>query len=466
MVGGTEEQQAAIGEQFEACAPGIKIVPHYEATLLGSPLSREGIPKAIKEKSAALERLRMNLRHIGKHSSLFLLKNCFMLPKLLYCLRTVPTWECIEELKTFDKTQKLILEDTLNIALDDESWTQATLPVRDGGLGIRKAEDLAIPAYCSSLHASKSLADTLLPNEMALNTNMENSAAQTWSRVSGTSEVPTEPARQRSWDKLIIGRTYQSLIQGSTSIANQARLTAVVGPCAGAWLEATPIAALGTRLDDEAVRIAISLRLGCTVVVPHTCKCATAVLQDGLHGLDCNKCPGGRNARHSELNALVHRSLSAAGRPSILEPRGMAREDGRQPDGLTLFPWHRGKPLVWDVTCVSTLAPSHVQQSITQPGAAAAHAEDRKRTKYSDLATNYHFTPLGFETIGHWGPSTIEFVGELGRLLAHTTGEPRSTAFLRQRLSVAIQRGNAAAVRGTVPAGGEFSELFNLPFEF
>ena len=75
------------------------------------------------------------------------------------------------------------------------------------------------------------------------------------------------------------------------------------------------------------------------------------------------------------------------------------------------------------------------------------------------------FTPLGFETVGHWGPSTVSFVQELGRLLAQETGEPRSTAFFRQRLSVAIQRGNAAAVRGTVPEGGGFSEIFNLPFE-
>ena len=67
--------------------------------------------------------------------------------------------------------------------------------------------------------------------------------------------------------------------------------------------------------------------------------------------------------------------------------------------------------------------------------------------------------------MGHWGPGALKFVSELGKLLAQTTGEPRSTAFLRQRLSIAIQRGNAAAVRGTVPEGAGLSELFNLPFD-
>ena len=100
-----------------------------------------------------------------------------------------------------------------------------------------------------------------------------------------------------------------------------------------------------------------------------------------------------------------------------------------------------------------------------RPGAAATKAEDRKREKYRDLEGNYLFTPLGFETIGQWGDSTITFVEKLGSRLAHVSGEPRSTMFLRQRLSVAIQRGNAAAVRGTVPAGATMTELFNLPQE-
>ena len=154
------------------------------------------------------------------------------------------------------------------------------------------------------------------------------------------------------------------------------------------------------------------------------------------------------------------------GKPSILEPSGMTQNDGRRPDGLTLFPWSGGKPLVWDVTCVSTLAQSHVQDSLLQPGAAASKAEEEKTRKYEDLTNNYCFTPLGFETTGHWGPTAISFIKDLGRLLFQASGEPRSTAFLRQRLSIAIQRGNAAAVRGTVPEGAGLFELSSLPSAF
>jgi len=43
------------------------------------------------------------------------------------------------------------------------------------------------------------------------------------------------------------------------------------------------------------------------------------------------------------------------------------------------------------------------------------------------------------------------FVAELGRRMAAVTGDLRETAFLRQRLSVAIQRCNAIACRGSIP---------------
>ena len=114
---------------------------------------------------------------------------------------------------------------------------------------------------------------------------------------------------------------------------------------------------------------------------------------------------------------------------------------------------------------MSTLASSHLQLSVVEAGSAAAQAEEKKVVKYRDLQNAYHFTPLGFETLGHWGPAALKFVHELGVLLTQATGEPRSTSFLKQRLSVAIQRGNAAAVRGKVPEGIGFNEIFHLPFE-
>ena len=44
------------------------------------------------------------------------------------------------------------------------------------------------------------------------------------------------------------------------------------------------------------------------------------------------------------------------------------------------------------------------------------------------------------------GPKSMALLREVGRRVAAETGEPRSTDYLLQRLSVAVQRGNCASV--------------------
>ena len=60
----------------------------------------------------------------------------------------------------------------------------------------------------------------------------------------------------------------------------------------------------------------------------------------------------------------------------------MARQDGKRPDGLTLIPWQRGKPLTWDVTVAHTLVDSYVSAMARSGGAAAEQAAGRKIAKY------------------------------------------------------------------------------------
>ena len=102
--------------------------------------------------------------------------------------------------------------------------------------------------------------------------------------------------------------------------------------------------------------------------------------------------------------------------------------------------------LAWDATCANTFAESHVLSAASTPGAAAREAEDKKRKKYSDLAQRFRFEPLSFETAGACGPSTKMFVRELGARMTSVSGDPRETAWLWQRLALAIVRGNAASI--------------------
>ena len=71
--------------------------------------------------------------------------------------------------------------------------------------------------------------------------------------------------------------------------ADMARLKAVAAPHAGDWLNAPPITAIGLRLSDEAIRVAVGFRMGCITCQRHMCICGTMVDARGLHGLSCRK---------------------------------------------------------------------------------------------------------------------------------------------------------------------------------
>ena len=65
-------------------------------------------------------------------------------------------------------------------------------------------------------------------------------------------------------------------------------------------------------------------------------------------------------------------------------------------------------------------------------------------------AITHAFVPLAFESLGAWGVHCQQFVSELGRRITIITGDARETSYLRQRLSIAVQKGNAIACRGTL----------------
>ena len=60
------------------------------------------------------------------------------------------------------------------------------------------------------------------------------------------------------------------------------------------------------------------------------------------------------------------------------------------------------------------------------------------------------------------GPSSLKFVKELGGRIALSNGEPRSTNYLLQSLGMAIQRGNAMSIVGTLPSQRKLDEIYYL----
>ena len=136
------------------------------------------------------------------------------------------------------------------------------------------------------------------------------------------------------------------------------------------------------------------------------------------------------------------------------EPVSLVRQDGKRPDGATLLPWARGKPLTWDITVHDTYAESHLHDTAYRPGATVDKAATNKIkiSKYCDLADSHLFFPLATETAGTWNQMAVELVQEIGRRITMVTEDTRDIAFLFQRLSIALQRGNALSFISTFTA--------------
>ena len=177
--------------------------------------------------------------------------------------------------------------------------------------------------------------------------------------------------------------------------------------------------------------------------------------------MSCRK-SSGRHSRHNALNDLIKRSLATAEIPSRLEPSSLSRSDGKRPDGLSMMPWKQGRCLVWDVTCPDTLALSHLNHAFSGPGAVASVAETKKRSKYVEISRTFHLIPIAVETLGALGDDAAAFFSDLGSRIKTVTNEHRSFAYLMQRVSVAIQRGNAACILGTVQSDADLDAVYDL----
>jgi len=120
------------------------------------------------------------------------------------------------------------------------------------------------------------------------------------------------------------------------------------------------------------------------------------------------------------------------------------RQDGKRPDGTTILPWSRGRPLAWDVTVPDTYADSHVVNTAREAGAAANHAATNKNTKYSQLAV------LGVLVCSFRWPLRQGIHGTIRRWNWYRRledGRPTLQAMLRVHLPV------PSAVRGITEGG-------------
>jgi hypothetical protein len=53
-----------------------------------------------------------------------------------------------------------------------------------------------------------------------------------------------------------------------------------------------------------------------------------------------------------------------------------------------------------------------------------------------------HFVLIAVETFGSWGSIGHKFITEIGKTISGISKNPKSTSFIFQAISMAVQRGN------------------------
>ena len=132
---------------------------------------------------------------LQSHDALMMLWNSISVPNLLYTLRTS---ECSDSprLMEFDNLQRKCITDVINMNMNDNQWTQTTLPVKVGGLGICSVAVLAPSAFLALAAGTLQIQNDILP--VRLHSQVDSSKVRTvdaWKKLTA-SEVPTE-AKQR-----------------------------------------------------------------------------------------------------------------------------------------------------------------------------------------------------------------------------------------------------------------------------
>ena len=88
-----------------------------DLTQLGAPVLPYSIEGVLNPKLESLDLMANRLAEIDKHDALFLLRQCFAIPKMTYFLRTGLCYLKPEILESYDQVIKKALTNILNLQL-------------------------------------------------------------------------------------------------------------------------------------------------------------------------------------------------------------------------------------------------------------------------------------------------------------------------------------------------------------
>jgi hypothetical protein len=382
---------------------------------------------------------------------LALLRSCAATCKIMHLLRCHSPFEAIEAAESFDDDIADTLEQICSHPLPQRARQQACLPISRGGLGLISSSDLAPAAFLGSI------SDTAQITQLLLSPFFESSPPVVpWVRETEDMFGPEDLhfTSQKSLAEKIHGERLQELLSGSSPV-EKARLLSVSARRAGAWLLALPSKILGLKLENREFRVLLRMLLGAPIY-PTEKRCpvchAAPLDVNGAHSLVCGT-GGDRIWRHDVVKDAIYHMCQAAGLNPRKESHVSSSND--RPGDIFLPCWSLGQPAAFDVSITSPLQPAILLSAAESSHAASGAREAQKMKKYAAMCSQegVNFVPLVFETFGAVGEAGEEALVRMARAWGDKTGlqAHRAVSFFFQRVSLALQRGNASLLLARSP---------------
>ena len=454
--------------------------------LLGSPIgSDEFVQGHLRDKIEELAEMHRKLLTLDDSQvQLCILRCCLGFGKINHLLRTSPPAVVAPVIPEFDSLMQSTLCQTLSVdSLEPDAWSQATLPIRLGGLGLLCASDISIPAYVASfaesLKLSRELAPSLGPALPALDRSC--SLLEAFNRMHDS---------EFSMDKLRSGKRGQHALLSAAWVAransllstgdrrSKARLRGLRMPHAADFLKAAPIPGYDQRVKGSRVfQTMVKRYLGVPLLPageqPSFCRGCKKDVMDcfGDHALVCRQ-GSDKITRHNRLTGVLIGAAKKAGLRPVPEQLHLLPDNNRRPGDITLRlgdrdllgngngpdgedgdddKWHT---VAYDVTVSDTLQQSYLKHAAAETGYVLARAIDAKLSKHEDScnAAGIKFIPLAWESMGGSSSTVHQLVDEWSAAAANRRGIYSEDGLASERfglfcrLSVALQRSQAETV--------------------
>jgi hypothetical protein len=447
--------------------PVLPFVEHSGITLLGVPIDYPGSMQrtsshwatTVDKTICLLDRLRLFPDGQVQHA---LLRYCLDACRVVHLQRSTVAERSGSAPQNLRDALQRAAEDLLGMGVNDLTWSQVSLPLRHGGLGVRDPvhtqpaarmaaliglemygrESVGVPEAAFAM-PSPDLVPTIGALRAQLGPNFEP-LKQWHADPRQLASASTDHASQRWWAGHVAVEQRARLCKLG-SARGMARLQCQGGPISNGWMSVLPSRAMHTDISDADYRLLLRWWLGLPLLplqltLPGCPLCGEAVDPFGDHFVCCAKNGGTRlhNAlRDAIFDVLIGGSIPAAKEVNV--------GNGRRPADILQKAWERGRDVAVDLTVTHPLGLTGHPIIVKNAARHCQRAEADKTHAEGDLCVQagWGFAPAAFTPWGGTGPTARALLHEVGkRVTAHLAGWPKQRRLreIHEGLSLTLAR--------------------------